>query len=371
MWGCPIIFLFLNAQVVTCIVFVTAILIYGLKFSKDLILVLLSLFISYCYVWIHFDHNQYISYSGRAIVILIAYTIVRGDQSFVNNFIKVIRLISIVALIIYLSDLLFGFAAFIDTSFIGWNKHVVIHNFTLDQEQENDFFYRNSSFFWEPGAFAAHILLALFFLIFKNGVTDKVSIMILSLALLSTQSTMGITVLLFLIIGYLFTVRNYRLLLLMTFFIFGSLFFLDPNILIDTKAISQFVELSDVDFEIDLARGLYSSRLGNVFLMWDSFKSSPFFGSGLITEIKLGSFSYLLHDVQFIGIGNGLMDLLSSFGLIFFGLWGWLVYHRISGFFDDKSRGVVFFLILLSILFSEPIHNLPVFYFFAFLIKKN
>jgi hypothetical protein len=282
-------------------------------------------------------------------------------------------IISFFSLFFFSVESYFEISDLFTTGFDKWEKHFIFHNFSRDYDFATDeIIFRNSSFFWEPGAFAAHILLAFYFVLFKKEHHNFTVLFFLFIALLSTKSTMGITVLIFLSTLYFIRNRNYIFIFIIGIVSFLLLIYFEK--LFDLsyfKIYSQLYELQENNYQIDEGRNLYSSRFGNIFLLYDSFMASPFFGNGLLLEFKLRYVSWLFVDDLFIGIGNGFMDLLVSFGIVFFIVWLGVSFKSLLRYFGTSFESLFFLSMLMLIIFSEPIHNLPIFYCFTFLQNKN
>lgn len=119
-------------------------------------------------------------------------------RRFVYYYIDIIRLIAIISLICFTYNQLFGLIPGRSL-----NETVSIMLYTQLYTQVEGIHPRNCGMFWEPGAYQGFLNLALLFLIFaKDYPKRKQTAIILIACILSTQSTTGYIVLMF--VGYLF-----------------------------------------------------------------------------------------------------------------------------------------------------------------------
>jgi len=237
--------------------------------------------------------------------------------------------------------------------------HIGVHNFSADMDGR----VRNSGLFWEPGAFAGYLVLALFFLI-RDGLIDTVLStrgVLLVITLISTQSTTGYVALMVLILLFIYRSgwiksRAAKILVVPIFFL--------------SYAISTLLLFSEVDFlgeKIDAqlesaAMQDNSSRInrfGN--FLYDSkwIISRPLLGWSATPQTRVSVDPEVLDLVE--GQGNGLAGFTIKFGLIgllvFLGLFAFNT-HRNSGSAITTFLGMALVCILLT---GEQFLNFPFF----------
>jgi O-antigen ligase len=235
------------------------------------------------------------------------------------------------------------------------------HTYLLDPQQ----MHRNSGIFWEPGAFAGYIIVALLMLaVLRTSISRKqhlAALCILTLALISTFSTTGYVAFpIALLLNYDWRGVNRErtasvafgicilapLILLSSYYSFSGLDFLGVKIREQITAVERHEP------------GYHINRIGTLEYDWKYVSRRPFTGWGLHNKTRYALTPWAA-DYAF---GNGMADFIVKFGLIGFGtflLWiAWGANH-ISG----KSRGYVlgFVASILVLLQGEPFLNFPFF----------
>lgn len=147
---------------------------------------------------------------SKIIVLITAFFIVINYQikDFFNIFSKVLYGLSVISIIVYLlaalSPFVFGFLPII-TNQTGQEFSYFIIGGVMRRFLELGFRFRNSSIFWEPGAFAVYICLALYIELFekKNPSLIKVIVFIISVfTTFSTTGYIGVILLMIIYVGY-------------------------------------------------------------------------------------------------------------------------------------------------------------------------
>ncbi len=244
-------------------------------------------------------------------------------------------------------------------------RHIGIHNFHHMLET------RNSGMFWEPGAFAGYLVLALLLVVGqrKTRPVAKWVLIALVLGLLSTQSTMGYIA--GAVIGFYYLVDQFmreRIVIMLPYI---------PYILF-SAAVSVYIAATELDFlgekineqivnTVD-ARGVHQiNRFGNFLYDLDHIKQRPLMGWSANPETRFYLDPMLQEFIS--GQGNALTGYWVRFGGIGFFVLMWGLYSagarragtRISGFFT---------VLIYSILFvGEQYINYPLLY--AFLVSKS
>jgi hypothetical protein len=222
---------------------------------------------------------------------------------------------------------------------------------------------RNSGMFWEPGAFAGYLILALVFIALKNRKFEigpyKKEVFSIFIVLLTTVSTTG-----FVILGIILVIhslQNYRwgkivivpVSFLIIYFAYYKLEFLQEKI---EHQYANAVEMRENDVS--------NTRFGALKMDWQYIKAQPLIGNGLHVKTRYRFHPQVKGD---IGHGNGMSNFLASWGIPFFLFWIFCVFK----FTIKTSRSIftslsaVFVIILL--LQGEPFLNFPLFLAFFIL----
>lgn len=209
--------------------------------------------------------------------------------------------------------------------------------------------YRNPGPFWEPGAFAVFLNLALIFnLIIEKKFWTKKNI-ILSIALISTLSTSGFIA--FFVLVFAFFTINQTIFKRVMYGIFllpimlGLYFSLD---FLNAK----------VEKNISLAGTTTSSRFGSAEADFKDFVKSPIIGWGRGQATRYGgkSFAFFGTDQH---RNNGATDLLATYG-IFLTIFCFYYYYKsfkVICIYNEFNEGFAHFafIVLLLLGFSQGI----------------
>ncbi len=223
---------------------------------------------------------------------------------------------------------------------------------------------RNSGMFWEPGAFAGYLILALVFIALKNkkfqiGPYGK-EILLIFLGLLTSQSTTGYVLIMIIIIIH--SMQTYRLgkIVIVPFIVFViSLAYSNLNFMKE-KIETQLADTAEMD-ENDISPG----RFGAWKMDWQYIKSQPLTGNGWHESTRY-RFHPQVKDIK-IGHGNGMSNIIAIWGIPFFLFWLLWVYRfsfQVSRSFVTASSAVFIIILLLQ---GEQFLNTPVFLSFFFL----
>lgn len=256
-----------------------------------------------------------------------------------------------------------------------WNGErafaLLLHTFYTDAALNVQ---RNAGMFWEPGAFAGYLLLALLFCGLWESTPERreyrVSLAWLTAALLTTSSTAGYVLLPFVLLfsfrhtGSTVTAQLRRGMLLY----FAGFFIL-------CSAVAGYSQIEFVGQKIDeqirktlyvpeYNRGMMNTRFGSLLFDWEYIKQSPLIGWGIHPDTR-----YQMHseDERATGHGNGLTDFTAKFGLIGLVAFGYFVWHGLSKFSGRPQRSLAGVLLILVMLFSETFLNYPLFLGLMFL----
>lgn len=234
--------------------------------------------------------------------------------------------------------------------------HIGIHNFHLPDQRG-----RNSGMFWEPGAFAGYLILALFFLVRDGKSVLKRRGLMLIVALLTTQSTTGYLAFMILTVFYAYKAdwvrgKAARLvvfpLILVVLTLGAWLAFSQVSFL--GEKINQ--QLESAVLRDDSSR---MNRLGNLLYDLKWIAEKPVLGWSANPETRFPSDPDIAE--LSIGQGNGLTGSAIRFGLfgifIYFGFFAYST-QRIAGSLSSSLLGIVIVCVLLN---GEQFMNFPIF----------
>lgn len=226
-------------------------------------------------------------------------------------------------------------------------------------------FLRNAGFSWEPGRFAIMICFAILFNIQRNGITFKgnTSIFWLLVALISTESTTGYSIVLALY-GLHFinnlSVKNIFLVIILFIPIVIQIFQLDFML---GKINAQYEGLDSLD-ELVRNTGEYTDkkvaldRMPSIVIEFQNFIADPLLGYSRNFE-RSAIFSSFPKDLALTG---GFMQMLSQYGL-FIGIFFYALLfhssHTIGRYYESNKTGLAVCTILSSI--SYPLFIIPIF----------
>jgi hypothetical protein len=333
---------------------------------------------------VSFSFYPFITIGGFFTRLFIGYAIIRLVDDFPVIYVRVMVGLVILSFIFFIPYLLLSFFGIDIESILSEASNMLgtrsvsrrplfLHTFM------GSFSPRNAGMFWEPGAFGGYIILALIFLAFiKNNITKKQYItyfMILSLAILSTLSTMSYIALAFIpFIHYnwrspqnIFHSNILRFLigfyLILPMIIIGSIY--------SYKSLSFMEEKIEKELTIaELQEGRwYRGRVGSLVFDWEYIKERPLIGWGINTNTR-----YALHPWMDTGegMGNGFSDFIAKFGIVGFFTWLFAVFINLRHNFGNR----IFFpllscFIILLVLQGERFLNYPLFWALAFIHQSH
>jgi hypothetical protein len=244
--------------------------------------------------------------------------------------------------------------------------HILLYNFDIPME-----IHRNSAFFWEPGAFAGYLLLALALLgLRRDGLPPVVyrrSFCLLTVALLTTFSTMGYLGLPLVLLLHLPSTsrisRRAGLRLAAVAVIAAPLLLLAGGQIWRLHFIQQKLSHQYVQTQVR-GDGWEKTRFGNLLFDWEYIRRKPLLGWGLHQRTR-----FALHfGEELTGMGNGLSTALVRLGAI--GLGTWLLFLGRAFRRQSDSRGLPVVLALAVVLLAlngEAYLNFPLFWGLMFL----
>lgn len=219
---------------------------------------------------------------------------------------------------------------------------------------------RNSGMFWEPGAHAGYLILALLFIIMHNrkfviGNFKKQALWIV-VGLLTTMSTTGFLVLAIIIFIYVF--QNYK---------YGRVIVLPIVFLISTYAYNNLEFLSvKIEEQYTLATEMESSdvsntRFGSLNMDMQYIMDQPFTGNGLDSKKRYRFHPWINEEV---GNGNGMSNFLVFWGIPFFLLWVFSFFKFSLDYSGSIGTAIIVTIIILLVLQGEQFLNYPIFLLF-------
>lgn len=305
---------------------------------------------------------------GFLLKLLTALLVVRIVENFAEIYVRIMYGLSILSFVFYfpviagvdLQNFLAPFNFPIDDGFV----HIGLHNFAFSVHA-----LRNSGMFWEPGAFAGYLVLAILFVISMgiNKKVDKKVIVVLLIALLTTQSTTGYIALFVCLILYAVITSGTRISAQFIFMIIitgvaGVLAFQTLPFL-GEKFIHQ-LEMTTIGSE-----GAEINRFGNMLYDLESIRQRPIFGWSHQPEARAVVDQYI--DETVAGQGNGLTGFATKVGL--FGLLCYLyfVYKTFYRLFCTKLAAITAVIVVTALLNGEQYLNFPVFLALLFLREED
>lgn len=328
-----------------------------------------------------FKYFPIITISGFFVRLYMGFAVIFFLKDFLYIYIRVIIILSIVSLLFYgLQEV--GYLGGIDFRF--WFKS--IGDFFTESTQRIPFFihtylttegdHRNSGMFWEPGAFAGYLVLAMIALEIKKNEISKndyiIFLLILSVTLLTTMSTTGYVVYPFILLLQLrsskMTGRNrFRKSLLMISVILPIsvlIFFASYQRIpfLKNKILEQFQQ-------VEYAKGQWHlTRFGSILFDWEYIKERPITGWGLHSSTRY-SLDPNLESVT--GMGNGFSDFCAKFGVLGILTWLFAVFYGFRKIYRGKTyHALITCLVIVVLLQGESFLNYPMFISLAFISES-
>lgn len=284
-------------------------------------------------------------------------------RRFVAAFFNAVAWMCVSSLVLYPVLLLIGpdsFPTLFSEAAVGANlKSILI--LTVHTTPE---WWRNSSMMWEPGAFQGIINLALVLMpaALLKLPRNRVKILLMLVALLTTFSTTGYLVLFVVLLVKLsgFSIpASLKAPLLLTVMTIAVVTVTQADFL-GEKIMQQLSNSADQeDFSPD--------RFGA--LLFDAYyiEKSPIFGNGLIQETRLADHP-TLHD-EALGHGNGLSNFTATFGI--FGLLAYVGAICRSCAAGTPAQRITLALIVSVLAFGEQFLTYPLFLALPFVIAPD
>lgn len=309
------------------------------------------------------------TFSGTYIRLFYAYIVlILVGSEFFRYYVNVLYYLSLVGLFFYTLSFFPGAEGIYNTlgqliqnpfaiedGFYQSNQNIIIYNFHEVLFTDR----RNSGAFWEPGAYAVFLMIALLFnQIYERSIWSRKNVIFI-ICLLTTLSTSGF-IAFFIFIFYInFRALNKNFLYSIVFLLFmlGSFYLYQDIPFLADK----------IEKNINLADETTTSRFGSAKADFESFKKSPLIGFG-----RAGVKTYYERDFDISQHrNNGIFHLLSVYGLpltlIYFSLI-FLSFYKIQKTYGFSGIfALCAFVIILVHGFSHGLFLKPFFYAFLFL----
>lgn len=298
--------------------------------------------------------------------IIIAYVIIKlVNRSFIGNYVNLMFIITLISFLFwipsFLSNQLRNFVtAAAPFNVVGFDyPSYIIYQTNMGDVGE---LARNCGPYWEPGAFAGFLIIALIFNHIKSQNLNNRKSLVLIAGVLSTFSTTAyIALFLFIvlmIVKYRSPVRTALFLIIIipiSIYAFQELPFLKDKI-------SDQIEVSESDVSISRHRNRFTSAIIDL----EDFKEYPLSGRGKYDETRFDI------GVKATNRNNGTTDLLVMYGLVGFIIYFtyyFISFRSIVKFYNRKNKllPVIFVVLILVIGFSENYFLLPFFWGLCFL----
>ena len=317
---------------------------------------------------------QTVTMAGVVVRMYIGYSVARFTKSFPDGYIDVMYALGIVSMGFYCFDQIFdikGHLAFL-MPYPAKLSHIVVHNFNINygEWKISDASDRNSSIFWEPGAFAGYLLLAILFLGLNgcrfNPKQLAYRYVVFSLCLASTFSTTGY------LLYPLIMIFNFRKRLLMARKIsLGTLIFsvvIFPLILAAFNSMSFLNDKISKEFEQSIMEddNYYLTRMGGIVFDIKDISQKPLFGWGPNPRGRS------LDEEQLKGQGNGFTGFIVKFGFVGILIYMYYLYTSFKPFVECSPQASAFIVIfVLAMLNTEYYLNYPLFFSIIFLSRQK
>jgi len=227
--------------------------------------------------------------------------------------------------------------------------------------------FRNSGFMWEPGAFAALLLISMMLNMIFNKFQINKGLIIQFIALLTTLSTMGYLGLTIILLFYYLNNPG-KIKLLITIFILPTVIFMLFNFsFVMDEVFKEYNNVGNViDYAYTATNYKYTSlgRMGSFVMDVRDLKKSPVLGIAGNVSLMTQPYS----ETMVINRTCGLSNYLLTFGLLGFYLLIYNLYNtsqKLKAYFNFKA-GYLFVVVILFLSFSNTI--LETFIFLGFQI---
>jgi hypothetical protein len=342
-----------------------------IKFDTGFVYFLVGLTVIFILQIFKFDFFPAFTYAGVYVRILVAYFILKSVMNFSDKFVKVMYYLSIISFIFYIPILLVpGFSDFLLNNLVLYARiedgiqarFNIMGVYTIVPGHD----LRSSGPFWEMGAFAGYLILALIISYLKKPeLNNKINI-VLSLAILTTQSSTGyISFLIFLAFIFNQEVKNVALKGILALSMFFVGYFAYTNLDFLGKKIETQYEEALALVNTENLEGESTDRFSNMLKDWRDIQGHELIGRGFHNKTRFTSM-YDAEDVSNIRT-VGSTDILVRLGLPMFIWMIFLMYVSFSKFSkyywkNGNYMGISIVLIIMLLLTSETYFEYPLFW---------
>jgi len=347
-----------NRLLLLILLFISAsvFLISKLKTDKELIIVFFFLLLV---IFVQYSQFKYLSYNtvlGTLVRFILPYFLVKIiGKEYLTYYVNVIYFFAILSLILYISSILSpNFYHFLyDLSSNTGIERLQIENNLIVYSVVDDIrlgYLRNAGLFWEPGAYAGFLIMAVLFNIVKCDTLWNSKNIVFFIALLSTFSTVGYIVLFMTIIFYyLSNIRRkavyYFLIPILCLGAWYSYFNMD---FLGSRINSEIAGIQNSELE-------YSGRIGSGKKDLKDIVKYPFFGKGRNVATRFEN--YNKENVLEFHRTNGVTDFAVKYGLLFSLFYFFNIFKSFKAFCKkyryNKRFGLLMLVIVLTIGFSQ------------------
>lgn len=310
----------------------------------------------------HFSVLKLLSFYIKATFVILILHVV--GISFYHTYIKIILFFTKLSFLFYVPIVLIPqFKSFLQKIAITHPtallnglplKNLIVFN--LNFGRISDTIIRNSGPFWEPGAFAGFLIVAIFFnTIIEKSIWNKKNI-ILMIGVITTFSTSGLIALMIMIIFSMVYIQKKSIVLLgfIPLFLFFLYYTFNNLDVLGDKIQREIYFASN-----DVIEG--NNRIKSFVVDINDFTTSPYYGLGLDDRTR-----YIDYDINGVSNrNNGISDYLVRFGLIGFLIYFFSMFKGIKNLLSyygaNKNLRYLFILLIFIIGFSELYFRLPFF----------
>ena len=317
---------------------------------------------------------DYVTYLGFFIQITLAYFCREiCAEHFSKYFINVIFVLTCITLPLFIVQLIsFDFLYQLNSKVLGISSggEPIASSFIFAMAPIHE--TRNCGFMWEPGAFAAVLVVTIYMNLFHEGESIfslKNSVFIL--AIVTTQSTMGFIALLVpvsLVVQKAISENEKMrqisvvlipILIVFLIAIFSKLDFLSAKIVEQITGIDE--ELAFVEEGVKSNFVVSTTRLASILIDMQTIKNYPILGIGVDMRTTGAS---KISSGELTITACGLTNLLMRFGLI--GLIGYTVLFYRSALFEHKVHKIGWVVLIFIILTSNELTSSSLLHLFIF-----
>jgi hypothetical protein len=234
-------------------------------------------------------------------------------------------------------------------------------------------YLRNSGPFWEPGAFAGFLIIAMIFNYIEYNAIYNFKNIVFMLAIVTTFSTSGYAALFLYIVTYYFLKKLTLTKIIILSIIFISAWFAYFNFGFLNDKIKRNIEYANTPLKLSEGRGRFTSAK----LDWMDIKKHPLIGRGRndLTRFNYQGEKYELENSR----SNGITDYIVKYGLIGFIIYFSLMYTSFRNYCKnnnvDVKVAIFSLLIIFTIGFSQGFFQQPAFviliYLFLVYLKRK